>query len=104
MAEGEDVTAEEIRAQTEANLTEALAAAQIAVDEERDEAALEHLSLAVDSAARVEDADRLQLIVELIETILGRAPSALGEQAEELHDRAGRAREKVRANSSPSGS
>jgi hypothetical protein len=104
MAEREDVVAEEIRAQTEANLSEELAAAQVAVDEERDEAALEHLSLAVDSAGRVEDADRLELIVKLIETILGRAPSALGERAEELHDRAGRAQENVRANSSPSGS
>lgn len=104
MPEGEDVTAEEIRAQTEANLSEALAAAEVAVEEERDEAALEHLSLAVDPAERAGDADRLELIVKLVETILARAPSELGEQAEELHDRARRAQENVRASSSPSGS
>jgi hypothetical protein len=104
MTEAEDVTAQEIRAQTEANLSEALAAAQVAVEEGRDEAALEHLSLAVDPAERAGDADRLDLIVKLAETILARAPRALGEQAEELHDQARRVQENVRASSSPSGS
>lgn len=103
MNEGEEVTAEEIRARTEANLTEALGAADLAVEAGRDEAALEHLSLAIDSAERAGDADRLELVAKLVETILARTPRGLGEQAEELHDQARRARENVRAGWSPSG-
>jgi hypothetical protein len=98
VADDHETTAGEVRAQTEANLEEALSGAELAVAEERYVDALGHLGLAVEQARRTSDQGKLDRILELVETVLKRAGDDLGPQAEEVYDEASAALAALRIN------